>query len=489
MEVNLVSCAAFPEDAIVSIRAGSVRRQATLGTGRSFRFPQLAPDANPVKIDILKPVGSAYLVLKPGEEHYRLTFDSGMSAEVEVKGVDVNKPSVAEEPNADSKLTAKEAKDYLDRHQVLPLVQAVVQAVLKERPADPFVHIARHFLNGYLPDALAEQASVKPETTNASQSEETLKNELIRADGKTTRPEQTESASIDALRQEAANSLFRAAEDGRLQEALAKTKGASANYAAKPTAEVDPMDLLRNKAANSLLKAAEDGTLEKALAMTKGMEAPVADDRSIDVVRKEAASCFSQAAEDGTLESALAKAKEATAAAEDTAPAAGADPEKTSAKAKGTPAEEGEATPTAGMDPVELLRKEAANSLLRAAEDGMLEKALAAAKGTRTLRASKESSDLPRKEADNSSLRAAEDSTLDKALANTEGTPAAHKIDDVRRDEAASVLIRAAKDGTFEKALIHAMAEEAAADPSLHAPEDGTPAKTIEQGAVDKSSS
>jgi len=160
MEVNLITKNEIPEESILSIRAGTVRRQATIASGRPFRFPKISMDENPLKIDILKQIGSAYLVMKPGEEQYKVTFQTSegvpsMACEVEVKPVEIlegmdtgNGEVVDKKAEAAS---AKEAKDYLENHKVLQFVQAVLQTVIKERPSDPYAYIARHFMSGYEP--------------------------------------------------------------------------------------------------------------------------------------------------------------------------------------------------------------------------------------------------------------------------------------------------------------------------------------------------
>jgi len=156
MEVSLVARGTVPEDAVLSVRAGTIRRQAAVGSGRSFRFPKSAIKENPLKVDILQQIGSAYLVLKPGEDQYKLKFNNeGLNCEVGVKTL-ADGEEASPDPEAkksDSTAgSAKEAKDYLETHQVLQFVQAVLQTVIKDKPADPWSYIANHFLSGYEPN-------------------------------------------------------------------------------------------------------------------------------------------------------------------------------------------------------------------------------------------------------------------------------------------------------------------------------------------------
>ncbi|CAE8591123.1 unnamed protein product, partial [Polarella glacialis] len=159
MEVNLLSKLNIDPDSILSIRAGTVRRQAQISSGRPFRFPKISMDENPLKIDILKQVGTAYLVMKPGEEQYKVLFAGemgDMSCEVEVKksegGEAVAAKEAADDKKVEASASAKDAKDYLEGHQVLQFVQAVLQTVIKEKPANPYEYMARHFMSGYAKD-------------------------------------------------------------------------------------------------------------------------------------------------------------------------------------------------------------------------------------------------------------------------------------------------------------------------------------------------
>merc|ERR1711920_464356 len=95
--------------------------------GRPFRFPKIGMEENPLKIDILKQVATAYLVMKPGEDQYKVLFENDMHCEMEIKQAEGGAPALpaAEETNA--KGDAQEAKAYLENHQVLQFVQAVLQ--------------------------------------------------------------------------------------------------------------------------------------------------------------------------------------------------------------------------------------------------------------------------------------------------------------------------------------------------------------------------
>lgn len=98
-------------------------------------------DENPIRFDVYKPCGTAHLILKPGEDQYKVTFSGGeaMTCEVEIRGeTPVAAPTVFESEDA-----------YLNQHGVLPFLRAMVAAMSKEKPTDPFEYMARQMTSGY----------------------------------------------------------------------------------------------------------------------------------------------------------------------------------------------------------------------------------------------------------------------------------------------------------------------------------------------------
>eukprot|EP00913_Durusdinium_trenchii_P004160 g3853.t1 len=61
-------CARIPEGCVLSVRAGATRRQAPVSSDRPFRFNCSLEEASPFKVDVLEPVATARLILRPGEE-------------------------------------------------------------------------------------------------------------------------------------------------------------------------------------------------------------------------------------------------------------------------------------------------------------------------------------------------------------------------------------------------------------------------------------
>lgn len=156
-EIAILSYTGIPGDALLSVRAGTVRRQATVNSGKPYKFPKIGIAESPVKIDVYRPIGTAYLVMKPGEDRYNANFTGkladGMSCEFEVRASGPEDPLEKErEAQQNARTVAKESEDaqeYLQRHSILDFVQAVLQTVIKERPEDPYAHMARYFTCGY----------------------------------------------------------------------------------------------------------------------------------------------------------------------------------------------------------------------------------------------------------------------------------------------------------------------------------------------------
>lgn len=196
MELHVVSTEGIPEDCVLSVRAGTTRRQAPISADRPFRFPTAPTEAVPFKVDVLGPVANARLILRPGEERrtdcqYTIPLEP---AEVEKNGdakaaenpmsvtiaVQPSDDQGAEGSNAGgtnvdegtgsrpmSKATSKgkqatsgasassrhgqasAARDYLDKHNLVEFTQLLVQSVIKEQPERPYAFMAKQF---YFPD-------------------------------------------------------------------------------------------------------------------------------------------------------------------------------------------------------------------------------------------------------------------------------------------------------------------------------------------------
>jgi uncharacterized coiled-coil DUF342 family protein len=173
MEVLVTETIGLPEDAIVSIRFGTTRRQAPLETVSThpLKFPTaLEAVAEPLKIDILAPIATTRLVLHPSEDQYRIGFEQsddmliGLNVRT-TSGIDKPETSSSGRPiSATPKFqdAAASARDYLEEHGLLRYVQSLLHAVIQVKPKDPY---------SFMMEQLgAAQTKTKPKSRPASAS-------------------------------------------------------------------------------------------------------------------------------------------------------------------------------------------------------------------------------------------------------------------------------------------------------------------------------
>jgi len=192
MEVEVLGHEGIASDSIVMIRAGSMRRQAKLNAGLPFQFPALPVNANPFSVEIFQPLGSKTLNLSPDAEAYKVqipaTREVGQSTlELLIQEPRWRCPHCGEEsrvtktecyscgsqrpkdsahtsidPAPDAINTsdpldnegsedpvkkasaAIQARDYLQKHNLVNFVQEMLTSVLKEKPADPYDYMSDH---------------------------------------------------------------------------------------------------------------------------------------------------------------------------------------------------------------------------------------------------------------------------------------------------------------------------------------------------------
>eukprot|EP00927_Polykrikos_kofoidii_P004556 TRINITY_DN11796_c0_g1_i2.p1 TRINITY_DN11796_c0_g1~~TRINITY_DN11796_c0_g1_i2.p1 ORF type:complete len:1149 (+),score=188.94 TRINITY_DN11796_c0_g1_i2:80-3526(+) len=193
MEVSLLEAAGIPDGCLLSIRAGTTRRQAPANADTfSLQFPKGVAFATRFKVDLLAPVGSASLDVNPFAEDYAVVVpprDQGghaINLKLRVReGVfkDGRNRGRSESPGAArERILAEEARVYLEAHGLLPWVQDLLQAVIRDRPDDPWDYIDDHvartrptpstrdegFPTEDTADAVAESACVKVEESTTA---------------------------------------------------------------------------------------------------------------------------------------------------------------------------------------------------------------------------------------------------------------------------------------------------------------------------------
>jgi len=207
----------IPEDAVVSVRAGQVRRQASAGAPKPLRFPA---EETRLKFDVLQRIGGGYVMLKKHEDSYRVILDeaSEMSCEVGIRrlgGDGASKvdatPAAPDDENSfkgvQTKL-AKEAQEYMESTGLLQFMQSTLHIVLKERPKDPFTFMAKHFMSGFdspraaeptkPPRPAAETKAPKDQPLQQGGTEEAAKEEAVARDAPVPPPTELAPAGVTA---------------------------------------------------------------------------------------------------------------------------------------------------------------------------------------------------------------------------------------------------------------------------------------------------
>jgi len=158
-----VSKRGLPDDAILSIRSGAVRRQGAISGDKSFLFPQAASEGDcVVKVDIMQTIGSGYVVVRPNQtqgKQYEVELGEGRALDLEIRSATGAAP--AAEEAADTAKTKTDAKAYLESAGLVTFLQGVLQVVALEKPQDPFAAIAAHCLRAAGGDSVHQDIAQK----------------------------------------------------------------------------------------------------------------------------------------------------------------------------------------------------------------------------------------------------------------------------------------------------------------------------------------
>mmetsp|Transcript_42108 Transcript_42108/g.78794 ORF Transcript_42108/g.78794 Transcript_42108/m.78794 type:complete len:327 (-) Transcript_42108:58-1038(-) len=191
MEVKLLSVEGAVEDpdSIISLRAASLRRQGKPQVGVPLHFPVGIQEATPFKIDVLRQVGAGNVMVpseggdllvevappseRPeaparslklrvtgmpqlcGRSRQELKIGSSVlgpgdqDANAQLPGEQASSAAAGKESSADpmdlmqigAGATAQ-ARQYFDEHNVMRVVQALLEALIRDQPAEPFEFIA-----------------------------------------------------------------------------------------------------------------------------------------------------------------------------------------------------------------------------------------------------------------------------------------------------------------------------------------------------------
>ncbi|CAJ1351292.1 unnamed protein product, partial [Effrenium voratum] len=352
MELLVDHVVGLPEDAVLSVRCGGTRRQAPLNSVASqpLKFPgQLSSMAEPLKVDVLRPVASARLVLHPKEDLYSLSFDNDAALGIKITGA-----TDTPEPPSNPKEAANCAKDYLEEHGLLKYMQSMLHAVIQVKPEDPYAYMMEQLTcaqsragalqkiasrpssalrrpksalapSPVSPSSPASPASpaTAPQAPQAKQAQAAQaaaaaaplvpvppasRPENCRPRPKPETPAKPSQANVEEFRNQLREKLEQAHQSGTLEGVVQRavrpcapdapeSKAAAALVSeTKVDAAVQRKDLdsLRAEAAATLVSATKDGSLDAALQR-----------KDLGGLREEAAATLVAATKDGRLDAAL----------------------------------------------------------------------------------------------------------------------------------------------------------------------------------------
>eukprot|EP00927_Polykrikos_kofoidii_P003892 TRINITY_DN11561_c0_g1_i1.p1 TRINITY_DN11561_c0_g1~~TRINITY_DN11561_c0_g1_i1.p1 ORF type:complete len:970 (+),score=222.04 TRINITY_DN11561_c0_g1_i1:92-3001(+) len=159
--------AAHDPNVVVSIRAGGSRRQGAVQINRTLHFPVGLRDATPFKVDLLKRVAQGQVDLQQDDHVYEVQLERSDPKEAastlklavsnepwlcgrtraEAKGATMRMPPLAEvaeeKPEVDTVgAAARKARQFFDQHNIMHVVQALLEAIIRDRPDQPFEYIS-----------------------------------------------------------------------------------------------------------------------------------------------------------------------------------------------------------------------------------------------------------------------------------------------------------------------------------------------------------
>jgi len=184
----------MPSECYVSVRIGEHQKFSRLSEKRAFKFAQAPKDGRYSsrygKIEIFRRIGTCGLDVDPAREGLREVLvncsEAGFgSVSMQVAldklgkaapgGADDAAPAADERPQVQS-TRGQQAKDYLREHCLEVCLSDAVQAVLRERPADPIVMLVQKLQAASKSRIVQQQDELqRPATQSTSASSGTAK--------------------------------------------------------------------------------------------------------------------------------------------------------------------------------------------------------------------------------------------------------------------------------------------------------------------------
>ncbi|CAE7368396.1 unnamed protein product [Symbiodinium sp. CCMP2456] len=489
MEVLLKDTKGVSPETIISIRAGSTRRQVPVSLAdKPFKFPCQLSECGAIKVDFMTVTASARAILRPeGEQDVQLKMVKKSSSEEAVpaeeaevsllvrssSGEGASTAVSPEERAAKKRGLASATEEYLSKHGVLTFIQGVLQGVIRDRPEDPYKYVADQFASASVskkaPTLEEMRQTARDALLQGAKSgkllevlrESTPKASSPKADGAEV------EASVDELRQLARDALLRGAQSGKLFDVLAESSAKKEQANKKADEDVDK---LRLQARDLLLEGAQNGKLLEVLQGTPPQQESAESSNDVDKLRQQ------EGAKSGKLFDVLAQTPKQAVREDEAAEIdalrqqardlllEGAQSGKLLEVLQGTPLQES----AESSDDVDKLRQQAREALLEGAKSGKLFDVLASKQAQED--AAEEGSKPEGKETEGAEIDALRQQARDlllegaqsgKLLEVLQGTPlqesaeSSDSSDDVDklRQQAREALLEGAKSGKLFEVL------------------------------------
>jgi len=164
MELVLEGTEGVPNDAVLSIKIGEVKRQAPLSKiGQAFRFASSPASALPMRLEVLIPaVKPQSMLLDPLQEKFVIDLDGRMkialrqqvAEEMQRPIPDVKKVAESRKLAGEQKRNAENAASYLESHGMVRTLQDLLHGLLVSQPEDPWKYLKEHLVRA---EALAKK--------------------------------------------------------------------------------------------------------------------------------------------------------------------------------------------------------------------------------------------------------------------------------------------------------------------------------------------
>eukprot|EP00928_Gymnodinium_smaydae_P076088 TRINITY_DN5906_c0_g1_i1.p1 TRINITY_DN5906_c0_g1~~TRINITY_DN5906_c0_g1_i1.p1 ORF type:complete len:845 (-),score=215.26 TRINITY_DN5906_c0_g1_i1:451-2985(-) len=312
MEIALLESQGLPPGCLLSLKAGTTRRQAPADPSACrIRFAKGVPEGDLIKVDLLTTVGSAYIDPSKGgadgrhnvcfaKEGFQLTLKTSQeltdasqepqgALPLGLGGLDLEgSPSRGDATPSRRHLTALSAKRFLDEHKLLSWAQALFHDLIRDEPADPWTYVDRHLASARRSSGANADAGGSSEPKKAEPLRDRIARateELLTASREVSRLHaEKESAQASEVEQDLSALGRVVAGAGRdLSAQLDALEAQSEESTGLPSTHVVDAEELRSAAGAALAEASKDGRLRAALTTvrpgpTGGATAPLKGD-------------------------------------------------------------------------------------------------------------------------------------------------------------------------------------------------------------------